>query len=105
MDVECQSQSVLKISEIWIEALLDNYSIDTKQNMQILNSDSNRQCKAEGFTDMLEEKNKGMEAVWKWYTYLYILEDFLYKKVNEIIRFWLKTKSTNIRSILLTSMG
>lgn len=89
-----------------MEALLDNYSIDTKQNMQILNSDSNRQRKAEGFADiLLEEKNKRMEAVWKRCAYLYILEDFLYKKVNEIIRFWLKTKSTNIRSILLTSMG
>ena len=153
-------------------ALLDNYSIDFKQNMQILNSDSNRQrpvmrreCnsneipirthrftiapitpqnpvgglygwispfiraaakhlnitrkqlpskdksvvpmivekaaagiieegkkigqkrKAEGFAEMLlEEKDKGVEAVWKRCAYLYSLEDFLYQKVNEMMR-------------------
>lgn len=46
-----------------------------------------KQCEAEEIAALLrEQKNKGIKAVWKRCAYLYSLESFLYKKLNQIMR-------------------
>ena len=46
-----------------------------------------RYCEASILADLLRrKKNKGIKEVWKWCAYLYSLESFLYKKLNESMR-------------------
>jgi hypothetical protein len=46
-----------------------------------------KQCEAEKLANLLrEKKDKGMKEVWKRCAYLYSMESFLYKKLNETMR-------------------
>ena len=63
-----------------------------------------KQCEAAQLANMLrEEKNQTTKKVWQRCVYLYSLESFLYKQINEIMRLVGDEKQENIwRSKVLT---